>query len=65
VLDDFPEIGGPEDIAAALAATAAGVADGVISADEAMKPPLWPMFCKNLGCARNGASPSSRLVAGG
>ncbi|MDT7814357.1 MAG: hypothetical protein QOJ42_4273 [Acidobacteriaceae bacterium] len=35
VLDDFPEIGGPEDIAAALAATAAGVADGVISADEA------------------------------
>jgi hypothetical protein len=31
----FPEIGGPEDIAAALAATAAGVADGVISADEA------------------------------
>jgi hypothetical protein len=35
VLDDFPEIRGPEDIAPALAATTAGVADGVISVDEA------------------------------
>jgi hypothetical protein len=35
VLDEFPEIRGPDDIAPALAATAAGVADGVISLDEA------------------------------
>ena len=32
VLDDFPEIRGPADIAPALSATAAGVANGVISA---------------------------------
>ncbi len=35
VLDDFPEIGRAKDIAPALAATAAGIADGVISVDEA------------------------------
>jgi hypothetical protein len=35
VLDDFPDIRGPEDIAPALAAIAAGIADGVISVDEA------------------------------
>jgi hypothetical protein len=35
VLDDFPEIRGPDDIAPALASIAASVADGVISVDEA------------------------------
>jgi hypothetical protein len=35
VLDDFPEIRGPDDIAPALAAIATAVADGVISVEEA------------------------------
>jgi hypothetical protein len=35
VLEDFPEIRGPDDIAPALASIAANVADGVISLDEA------------------------------
>jgi hypothetical protein len=35
VLEDFPEIRGPDDIAPALASIAASVADGVISVDEA------------------------------
>jgi hypothetical protein len=35
VLDDFPDIRGPDDIAPALAAIAASVADGIISVDEA------------------------------
>jgi hypothetical protein len=35
VLDDFPEIRGPDDIAPALAAIATAVAEGVISVEEA------------------------------
>jgi hypothetical protein len=35
ILDEFPTINGPDDIAPALAAIAAGVADGELSIEEA------------------------------
>ena len=41
----FPRSAGREDIAPALAATAAGVADGQ---SPSIKPPLWLMFAKIL-----------------
>ncbi len=60
VLDDFPEIRGPEDIAPALVAIAARIADGVISVDEAAAAANLLQFLDVLETAhriRRGLSP--------